>query len=589
LKKFITLILSIAVIFTSAVKFQISAAGTSAPGKKPTAWSLYRGFTGFHLNSIVSNMKGTNVAVGECGTIMASKNNSSWQTVESNTYEAFNNVLWTGKMFLAFGCNSTLLRSYDGFNWNKEIIPTEGDLSNPSIINNMYFIQYKLFDTETPHIRDHVSSYPVSSSLVVKAGILFSRDGIKWTKIELPELLSNNFDLKKIIYFKKHYIAVVNQSNDNTSGSCILTSSNLSNWMVTRLKESLFDVSANKDNAVIVGSNVIMKTSNSLNWEKIGIPKGKTSNGKFDIRQIITADQKFIILGAYYPHPNDENPPSGELITASSTDAKKWVFKYLNDNKYTQKYGYYGLFDIEDAGCYNFLYINKKYSIIVTDFQHPGALYKYIAESKDGVNWVKLENYKVGLNNTPNCVSWDGKKYICCGDGGNIFISADGSKWVNVTKGINHGTCSDPPSDISYDGSKFTLCNTTGFYSSKDGLNWKWNKFIGDMMPQIIHTDTHSIIHYKNIFITLSDNTILTSSDKKNWSQSYINKSGNINFIKRLGNEFIAVGDNGTILTSKDGLSWQSEVSPITDNFVSAAIGNGKIIIISENYNIIYR
>lgn len=393
LKKFIALILSVMVIFTGATQLHLNAS-------EYKTWKLCSSFAGFSLNSLASDMKGTDVAVGQCGTIMVSKKYSDWQSVSSSTYEILNNVIWDGKKFLAFGCNGTLVCSYDGLKWDKVKLAVQGDLCNAFIVNKCYFAQYRIRADKTPYV---YNGYYSTDSTSLEDGILISNDGIQWSNIRLPKLLSKQFKLQKVIYFKNHYIAVLK----NTSASCILTSENLSKWKSVQLPEDLQDIASTDTAAVVVGENVIMKTTDGVNWEKVYIEKSNTYRSLFDIKAIISVGNKFTLCGI---HPLGGGPTS--LLVANSTDAKKWVFNYIDN------------YDVQNGSLCNLIYANNQYNIIASDYQRLGNIFKWIMKSRDGVKWFNMPEIK--QMPSVNCLIWDGKQYIACCDDGSIISSNDG-------------------------------------------------------------------------------------------------------------------------------------------------------------------
>jgi len=95
-----------------------------------------------------------------------------------------------------------------------------------------------------------------------------------------------------------------------------------------------------------------------------------------------------------------------------------------------------------------------------------------ICSSTDGQTWTLRES----LSGLTGDVSWDGNKFVACGNGVIIYTSSDGVTWTSVTpfstltpqyRGIN-----------SIDGTLFVAGNSTGpsralVIKSTDGVNWE--------------------------------------------------------------------------------------------------------------------
>jgi uncharacterized delta-60 repeat protein len=89
-------------------------------------------------------------------------------------------------------------------------------------------------------------------------------------------------------------------------------------------------------------------------------------------------------------------------------------------------------------------------------------------------------------------------------------------------------------------------------------------------------------------FVAVGDNgTIFTSPDGIAWTQRFPTLAYSLNgitygYASGTGDIFIAVGDHGTILTSPDGISWTPKTSGKTGDLNGIAYGNGTFVAVGD-------
>ena len=72
--------------------------------------------------------------------------------------------------------------------------------------------------------------------------------------------------------------------------------------------------------------------------------------------------------------------------------------------------------------------------------------------------------------------------------------------------------------------------------------------------------DITSTTSSTGLFVTVGDNgIILTSSDGTTWDNRISGTTNNLYGVTYGNSTFVTVGDNGTILTSSDGTSWTNK------------------------------
>ncbi|NBO42510.1 MAG: cell wall-binding protein, partial [Betaproteobacteria bacterium] len=89
-------------------------------------------------------------------------------------------------------------------------------------------------------------------------------------------------------------------------------------------------------------------------------------------------------------------------------------------------------------------------------------------------------------------------------------------------------------------------------------------------------------------FIAVGANgSILSSPDAITWSAQSANTKANFNALST-ANQFLAVGSGGTIVTSLDGINWKSQTSPSTANLTYLLRAQNTYIAVNSSGGIIY-
>ena len=238
--------------------------------------------------------------------------------------------------------------------------------------------------------------------------------------------------------------------------------------------------------------------------------------------------------------------------------------------------------------------------------------------SSDGINWTS----GTCISGVWRSVDWSPtlNLFVAVGDSGNkIQTSSDGITWTARTSPNTsnwNNVCWSSTFNvfvaISYDTS-----NNSMMYSS-DGINWtaqlslinepwqyicfspRLNTFVGITTNTRTEATTMSVIifiktnNYTNLSL-LSSNASLNISDKNintsltNWtdvsqsSASYSLRS--VFWIDELS-LFIAVGTDGTIITSPDGSTWTTQTVPVNNNWNCVAWSpNLRLLVAVSNSN----
>ena len=101
-------------------------------------------------------------------------------------------------------------------------------------------------------------------------------------------------------------------------------------------------------------------------------------------------------------------------------------------------------------------------------------------------------------------------------------------------------------------------------------------------------TSTDNTTTSSGLFVTVGDNgVILTSSDGTSWDKGISGTTYNLVGITYADGIFVTVGDNGTILTSSNGTAWTSITSGTTNNLSGVTYGNSTLVTVGNNGTIL--
>ncbi|NLM04900.1 MAG: leucine-rich repeat domain-containing protein [Clostridiales bacterium] len=185
-------------------------------------------------------------------------------------------------------------------------------------------------------------------------------------------------------------------------------------------------------------------------------------------------------------------------------------------------------------------------------------------------------------------IIWNGNIYVTIGSTGTIKYSYDSIVWEQVISGTYNKLYS-----IAWNGDMFIAVGENGtILKSKDGLSWDYQELNGDI-------DLYSVINNNDKFIILGSeivdqndwikkDIVLTSKDNFIWDKIILDSMvlNNNSKIVFTNNHFIANGNNGSLLTSKDGINWSIIKLPTKDSLTGIAFSKDTIVVSSFYGNI---
>ena len=203
---------------------------------------------------------------------------------------------------------------------------------------------------------------------------------------------------------------------------------------------------------------------------------------------------------------------------------------------------------VTNQNLYCLLYVKQMSLVFVF-----GA-YNSIGYSADGITWNMQEGRK---QESFNCIKWDEKNERFIIIAYNIYTSKDGINWEKIIPTSNLYV-----SKFDFNNFKYVGIMGSSIYTSEDLETWS-------LIYASNYTQDIKFSKRINKFIICGNNgTILTSTDGITWESQISGTNLNLNTICESNNLIVICGDNGTILTSEDGITWESRTSGTSNNIM---------------------
>ena len=188
----------------------------------------------------------------------------------------------------------------------------------------------------------------------------------------------------------------------------------------------------------------------------------------------------------------------------------------------------------------------------------------------NGVSWTKQH-----LSDFINVIEvyFENDQFIATTDGEKIFTSPDGMIWTELPLPAYsfHFTA------VCFGQGKYVASNLDGVtYTSPDAVTWTFVKAIGD--------DIYGMAYGNGLFVAVGGiqgelSSIYTSTNAVTWTKQEETFPEYLSNVIYTGTKFAAIGGNGMIVESDDGLSWtQVSVRLTKRGLNSIAYGNGLLI-----------
>lgn len=285
---------------------------------------------GNDLKSIVF-YNGSYIAVGECGTILTSKDGEKWDVQKIDISEDFNKIIVNGGASTIVGNNGIILTSKDGIKWERPISPTTENLNDIIFADNKYIAVGDngviiasdgngMWMEKVSNTKNNLKSIAFGGNNWIAVGdaaeIVISIDGDSFTPLQVSSTDTRN--LNSIIYDESNFVAV----GDN---GAFLSPDSGTSWTLQEISTVHLRYIYFSSNAYYVagGNGKIFFSTDKKVWKE-GILKGNRQ-----INSIFYWENKYVAVGN-----------SGTIL--ASADGINWVSKNMpvkiEDIDYSTKY-----------------------------------------------------------------------------------------------------------------------------------------------------------------------------------------------------------------------------------------------------------
>jgi hypothetical protein len=207
----------------------------------------------------------------------------------------------------------------------------------------------------------------------------------------------------------------------------------------------------------------------------------------------------------------------------------------------------------------------------------PAGAASPIMTSSDGITW---REQSVSTFNFLNAVTYAAGQFFAVGDFGTLVTSSDGNFWVNrslymsLTVAIAFGNGIYVAVGYNY---CCSVTNGLNIFTSTNAINWTHANHIDGGNFNLL-----AVAYGDGQFVAVGGNgTICNSRDGLNWkiqAPFLFGRGSNFQDITYSQGIFIAVAAAGEIFTSPDGVNWASQQSGTSHNLAAIAGGNGVLV-----------
>jgi hypothetical protein len=510
-------------------------------------WANHPAGTTNRLNGVVLG-NGIFVAVGAAGTIATSSDGANWtvQTVGSNPLNA---VAFGAGKFLAVGKAGTVLSSTDGKTWQPVSAGTSSDLNAVTFAAGKFVIIGALgtiltsqtgasFTAQSSPDGVSLNAVTFGSGLFVAVGdapgthasVITSADGVTW-------IAQSNAALNGL-----HAVGYGNGLFTAAGAFGFVESSpDGRNWtqqtVAARLDSDFRGVAFSGGNWALVGElGTIALSPDAITWSLAAGPMPYAGG------QVAYGNGLFVTVG---------QNQQGNGVIATSTDGLLW-----KTESYTASNRFHGV----AFGLGNFVAVGEAGEV---------------ATSTDGHAWVKRN---VGVTDRLNGVYFVNGRFFILGSGGTLLVSADAVTWTPID--LDFPFFSTDLHAITYAAGKYVLVGSGNILASTDGVNFDGVFSDNRFVFQGVTYGAGRFLAVGANFFTANSGGIVTSTDGSKWTVQSADQYANLNNVA-FGDQFVIVGDRGTVLTSPAGTNFTNQSIGETRGYLGAVQGTNDVWVVT--------
>ena len=442
--------------------------------------------------------------------------------------------------------------------------------------------QWHLRNPSVPHLLAVTSGNGIYVAVGDIGAVMTSRDGINWTR----QNSGTGLELLGVAYGNGLFVAVGGDKNNyGYYTSVILSSTDGINWTARGHDRTYFLLGVSHMNGVFMATGsagAIYTSANGISWTKVN--SGTTQN----MAGCAYGNGKYVAVG----HSGTIRTSVDTINWSGMNYGVNWILSSVTygDNKFVAV-GTIGGGDgggriISSTNGNDWLERQSNVNLRLRSIAYAGGLFVAVGNSgrittsPDGITWevqsaASTKNFKGIIQGNGLWVAVGGEIWLDPDDipayGPTVQTSENGTLWTERVIGST-----DNLETVTYGNGMFVAAGNE-IITSPNGINWAlrrsnwYESFSGSAYGngRFVLVGAGQDYPYKTT-------TILTSYDGIEW----IVRLNDYNYPKlndvTFGNGlFIAVGYDGAILSSTDGITWIQRYSGTTEVFKGVSYGNG--------------
>ena len=385
--------------------------------------------------------------------------------------------------------------------------------------------------------------------------------------VETQPFYSTDIDVSSVVWDGVKYVSAANLPNS----SAVLGSVTGDNWAVAKLTNAgigLTDIIYANNIYVMSSTNSatpILRSNDGIVWTTTGIVVSETGPQPINIaalslHSVTRGGNIFVSVGEGIVSSIDTYEWTERLAFTGSLANTLYSVAYANIPAFT-----------------GFVAAGKgeifEYSTGLTEKVDTNLIYY----SANGITWTGVETI------TPNGlygVASNGTQIVAVGEEGVIYYSSNGANWL----GVNEVTVES----VNGATNQVNVTNTAGF-AVNDVV-----RFTDSFSSITTGTDYYIVNVVSSTQVQISTSLggpvlVLTAGSPAFRTRMYAYPTTDTLLDIAYGNGvFIAVGDNGTIRTSSNGISWTTRTSGTTENLNGVSYKeSGEFIVVGDNNTIL--
>jgi hypothetical protein len=218
---------------------------------------------------------------------------------------------------------------------------------------------------------------------------------------------------------------------------------------------------------------------------------------------------------------------------------------------------------------------------------------QYSPTSTGGITaWSQALTLPVGLINSLAAIVFDGTRFVALGINGSVITSGDSVTWKAATA-VNAGVALN---GIAYGAGTYVVVGSGGYIATNtSGANNPANNdptstiseiITGPWTPQTsgITQDLYGVAYVNGDFIAVGQQgKMLTSHDGITWTARNTGTGNDLWQVTYGAATYVAVGSSGTIISSADSAAWSKQTSPTTQALYTICFGGNDTFVAAGN------